>query len=76
MSRLSYMNTLYGYFIGTKMAFPYVNNHLQRRWAKHGVGEISRNGLSFYFIKFSYEQGLLEVLEDRPWMMSNMPFFV
>ncbi|GJZ79655.1 zinc knuckle CX2CX4HX4C containing protein [Tanacetum coccineum] len=52
-------HTLYGYFIGSSLAFPIVNNYVRNAWAKYGVeSTIVRDG--FFLFKFSSHEGLIK----------------
>nr|GEX20135.1 hypothetical protein [Tanacetum cinerariifolium] len=62
-------NTLYGYFIGKRMAFPIVEYYDRNNWAKHGLKRIMMNAKGFFFFKFDTQAGLEFVLEGGPWMI-------
>ncbi|GKD12423.1 hypothetical protein Tco_1196830 [Tanacetum coccineum] len=52
-----FANTVYGYFIGSKLAFPIVEKYVCNAWAKYGfVRVIFRNG--FFLFKFSSHEGM------------------
>ncbi|GKE00505.1 hypothetical protein Tco_1388488, partial [Tanacetum coccineum] len=51
-------NTLYGYFIGKRMAFPVVEYYARNNWAKHGLKRIMMNAKGFFFFKFDTRAGL------------------
>ncbi|GJW00788.1 hypothetical protein Tco_1556039 [Tanacetum coccineum] len=56
-------HTLYGYFIGKRMAFPVVEYYARNNWAKHGLKRIMMNSKGFFFFKFDSRAGLEAVLE-------------
>ncbi|GJV77364.1 zinc knuckle CX2CX4HX4C containing protein [Tanacetum coccineum] len=62
-------HTLYGYFIGKRMAFPVVEYYARNNWAKHGLKRIMMNSKGFFFFKFDSRAGLKAVLEGGPWLI-------
>ncbi|GJZ17709.1 zinc knuckle CX2CX4HX4C containing protein [Tanacetum coccineum] len=62
-------HTLYGYFIGKRMAFPIVEYYARNNWAKHGLKMIMMNNKGFFFFKFDSHAGLEAVLEGAPWLI-------
>ncbi|GJS25269.1 zinc knuckle CX2CX4HX4C containing protein [Tanacetum coccineum] len=68
-------HTLYGYFIGSSLAFPIVNNYVRNAWAKYGVeSTIVRDG--FFLFKFSSHEGLIKVLDKGPWFIRSRPLML
>ncbi|GJW79033.1 hypothetical protein Tco_0140715 [Tanacetum coccineum] len=53
-----FKNTLYGYFIGKRMAFPVVEYYVKNNWAKHGLKRIMMNA------KGLFSSNLILGLED------------
>ncbi|GJS91495.1 sodium/hydrogen exchanger 6 [Tanacetum coccineum] len=68
---LRFENTLYGYFIGKRMAFPVVEYFVKNNWAKYGLKRIMVNAKGFFFFKFDSRTSLDAVLEEGPWMICN-----
>ncbi|GJX76499.1 zinc knuckle CX2CX4HX4C containing protein [Tanacetum coccineum] len=62
-------HTLYGYFIGKRMAFPVVEDYVRNNWVKHRLKRIMMNSKGFFFFKFDSRAGLEAVLEGGPWMI-------
>ncbi|GJX81470.1 retrovirus-related pol polyprotein from transposon TNT 1-94 [Tanacetum coccineum] len=62
-------HTLYGYFIGKRMAFSVVEYYARNNWAKHGLKRIMMNSKGFFFFKFDSRAGLEAVLEGGPWLI-------
>ncbi|GKC37436.1 zinc knuckle CX2CX4HX4C containing protein [Tanacetum coccineum] len=62
-------HTLYGYFIGKRMAFSVVEYYARNNWAKHGLKRIMMNSKSILFFKFDSRAGLEAVLEGAPWLI-------
>ena len=73
-ARLEY--TLYGYFIGNRMAFPVVEYYVRNNWAKYGLKKIMMNAKGFFFFKFDTQAGLEAVLEDGPWLIRKSPIIL
>nr|XP_043639257.1 uncharacterized protein LOC122610328 [Erigeron canadensis] len=71
-----YDNTLFGYFLGKRIAFPVGKNFVTNNWGKHGLQRIMMNANGFFFFKFSNSKGLKEVLEGGPWIVRNSPIFL
>ncbi|GJT62467.1 zinc knuckle CX2CX4HX4C containing protein [Tanacetum coccineum] len=64
-------HTLYGYFIGKRLAFPVVEYYARNNWGKHGLKRIMMNNKGFFFFKFDSRAGLEAVLEGGSWMIRN-----
>ncbi|GKB85326.1 zinc knuckle CX2CX4HX4C containing protein [Tanacetum coccineum] len=73
---VQFENTLYGYFIGKRMAFPVVEYYARNNWGKHGLKRIMMNAKGFFFFKFDTRVGLEAVLEEGPWMIRNSPIIL
>ncbi|GJR59889.1 uncharacterized protein Tco_1502051 [Tanacetum coccineum] len=71
-----YENTLYGYFIGKRMAFPVVEYYVKNNWNKYGLKRIMMNAKGFFFFQFNTRDGLDDVLEGGPWMIRNSPIIL
>ncbi|GJR70350.1 zinc knuckle CX2CX4HX4C containing protein [Tanacetum coccineum] len=68
-------NTLYGYFIGHRLAFPLVENYVKNAWAKYGL-ERTMLKKGFFFFQFLSSEGMEKVLENGPWMIRLVPIFL
>lgn len=73
-SRLAF--TLYGYFLGDRLAYPVVDQFVAANWKKFGIQKSMMNANGFFFFKFSDEKGMREVLEGGPWMIRNKPIIL
>ncbi|GKB91554.1 RNA-directed DNA polymerase, eukaryota, reverse transcriptase zinc-binding domain protein [Tanacetum coccineum] len=73
---IRFENTLYGYFIGKRMAFPVVEYYARNNWGKHRLKRIMMNAKGFFFFKFDTRAGLEKVLEEGPWMIRNSPIIL
>nr|GEV35973.1 zinc knuckle CX2CX4HX4C [Tanacetum cinerariifolium] len=69
-------HTLYGYFIGKRLAFPVVDHYARNNWAKHGLKRIMTNTKGFFFFKFDSRAGLEAVLESGPWLIRKSPIIL
>ncbi|GKG25438.1 zinc knuckle CX2CX4HX4C containing protein, partial [Tanacetum coccineum] len=69
-------HTLYGYFIGKRMAFSVVEYYARNNWVKHGLKRIMMNSKGFFFFKFDSHTGLEAVLEGGPWLIRKSPIIL
>ncbi|GJU47961.1 zinc knuckle CX2CX4HX4C containing protein [Tanacetum coccineum] len=69
-------DTLYGYFIGKRMAFPVVEYYVRNNWAKHGLTRIMMNNKGFFFFKFNSRADLETILEGGPWLIRKSPIIL
>ncbi|GKD50532.1 zinc knuckle CX2CX4HX4C containing protein, partial [Tanacetum coccineum] len=69
-------HTLYGYFIGKRMAFPVVEYYVRNNWAKHGLKRIMMNSKGFFFFTFDSRAGLGAALEGGPWLIRKSPIIL
>nr|XP_043625572.1 uncharacterized protein LOC122596998 [Erigeron canadensis] len=71
-----FANTLYGYFLGDRIAYPVVEYFVKSMWAKFGLQKVMMNASGFFFFKFSDTKGMKEVLDGGPWLIRNIPIFL
>ncbi|XP_035839381.1 uncharacterized protein LOC118486758 [Helianthus annuus] len=69
-------NTLYGYFLGDRVAFPVVDYFVRMNWKKYGLQKTMMNANGFFFFKFRDEAGISNVLQDGPWIIRSQPLFL
>ncbi|GJZ58385.1 zinc knuckle CX2CX4HX4C containing protein [Tanacetum coccineum] len=69
-------HTLYGYFIGKRMVFPFVEYFARNNWGKHGLKRIMMNNNGFFFFKFDSWVGLEAISEGGPWLIRNSPIIL
>ncbi|GJS72430.1 zinc knuckle CX2CX4HX4C containing protein [Tanacetum coccineum] len=70
-----FQNTLYGYFIGKRLAFPLVENYMKNAWEKFGLKRVMlTNG--FFFFQFATREGMERVLENGPWLIRLVPIIL
>ncbi|GJY27406.1 reverse transcriptase domain-containing protein [Tanacetum coccineum] len=68
-------NTLYGYFIGDRLAFPLVENYVKNTWAKYGLKRIQLHE-EFFLFQFDTKEGMERVMEHGPWLIRRMPLML
>ncbi|KAJ0955350.1 hypothetical protein HanPSC8_Chr01g0001871 [Helianthus annuus] len=71
-----FSNTLYGYFLGKRLAFPVVDYFVKQNWKKYGLNRLMMNSKGFFFFKFKDKKGIDQLLEDGPWMIRNVPIIL
>ncbi|GKE29236.1 zinc knuckle CX2CX4HX4C containing protein [Tanacetum coccineum] len=70
-----FANTLYGYFIGKRLAFPVVENYVKNTWAKFGLKRVMlQNG--FFFCQFATREGMERVIESGSWLIRLVPLIL
>ncbi|GJY84626.1 retrovirus-related pol polyprotein from transposon 17.6 [Tanacetum coccineum] len=70
-----FINTLYGYFIGDRLAFPLVENYVKNTWAKYGLKRIQLHE-EFFLFQFDTREGMESVLENGPWLIRRVPLIL
>nr|GEU31112.1 hypothetical protein [Tanacetum cinerariifolium] len=70
-----FVNTLYGYFIVDRLAFPLVENYVKNTWAKYGLKRIQLHA-KFFLFQFNTREGMESVLENGPWLMRCVPLLL
>ncbi|GJU27333.1 retrovirus-related pol polyprotein from transposon TNT 1-94 [Tanacetum coccineum] len=71
-----YENSLVGFFVGKKVAFPIVKNYVMNTWAKFGFEKVMSDDEGMFYFKFSSLQGLEQVLGKGPWLIRNVPLIL
>ncbi|GJV91874.1 zinc knuckle CX2CX4HX4C containing protein [Tanacetum coccineum] len=70
-----FTNTIYGYFIGKRLAFPIVDMYVKNAWAKYGLEHaIMHKG--FFLFKFWTMEGMNKVLENGSWLIRSVPLIL
>ncbi|GJX13352.1 hypothetical protein Tco_0205110 [Tanacetum coccineum] len=70
-----FANTLYGYFIGKRLAFPLVENYVKNTWAKYGLKRVQLHE-DFFLFQFDTREGMESVLENGPWLICLVPLIL
>ncbi|GJW12946.1 zinc knuckle CX2CX4HX4C containing protein [Tanacetum coccineum] len=68
-------NTLYGYFIGKRLAFPLVETYVKKTWAKYGLERVMLHS-GFFFFQFATSDGIERVIESGPWLIRLVPLIL
>ncbi|GJS87227.1 putative reverse transcriptase domain-containing protein [Tanacetum coccineum] len=68
-------NTLYGYFIGKRLAFLIVENYVKNAWEKYGIEWVMLQNGCFFF-QFATKEGMERVLENGPWLIRLVPIIL
>ncbi|GJR88943.1 hypothetical protein Tco_0212954 [Tanacetum coccineum] len=69
-------NSLVGFFMGKKVAFPLVRNYVTNTWSKFGFQKAMSDDDGVFYFKFTSLTGLEQVLEQGPWMIHNQPLIL
>nr|GEW87038.1 ribonuclease H-like domain-containing protein [Tanacetum cinerariifolium] len=68
-------NSLYGYFIGKRLAFPVVEWFVRNNWEKYGQKKVTMMK-GFFFFKSSSIEGVDLLPRDGPWMIREIHIFL
>ncbi|GKB86354.1 reverse transcriptase domain, reverse transcriptase zinc-binding domain protein, partial [Tanacetum coccineum] len=68
-------NTLYGYFIGNRLAFPIMENYVKNTWGRFGLKRIMLDE-DFFLFQFDTKEGMEKVIESGPWLIRRMPLIL
>ncbi|GJY95469.1 zinc knuckle CX2CX4HX4C containing protein [Tanacetum coccineum] len=72
---IRFVNTLYGYFIGKRLAFPIVENYVKNTCAKFSLERVMlQNG--FFFFQLSTRDGMEKVIENGSWLILFVPLIL
>ncbi|GJX22921.1 zinc knuckle CX2CX4HX4C containing protein [Tanacetum coccineum] len=70
-----FVNTLYGFPVGKRLAFPMVENYVKHAWAKFGLNRIMMHH-SFFMFQFDSKSGMEKVMEGGPWQIQLVPIIL
>ncbi|KAL4558940.1 hypothetical protein LXL04_037145 [Taraxacum kok-saghyz] len=59
-----------------KLASPTVKYFVNCMWKQFGIEDLMVNEQGYYFFRFSSEQGMIDVMDNGPWLINNVPIFV
>nr|GEX90555.1 putative reverse transcriptase domain-containing protein [Tanacetum cinerariifolium] len=63
-----FANTVYGFFFGKRVAYPFVANYVKNTWSKYGlVKSMMSSSNKLFFFQFSSEDGLDAMLHNGLW---------
>ena len=52
-----FSNSLYGYFLGDRLAYPVVENYVKNSWAQFGLKKVMMNNAGFFFFNLIQKMG-------------------
>ncbi|GKB87847.1 zinc knuckle CX2CX4HX4C containing protein [Tanacetum coccineum] len=70
-----FVNTLYGFPVGKRLAFPMVENYVKYAWAKYGLKRVMMHH-GFFMFQFDFDSGMVKVMEDGPWRIQLVPIIL
>ncbi|XP_021985819.1 uncharacterized protein LOC110882016 [Helianthus annuus] len=68
--------TLYGYFLGDRVAYPVVEYFVRNNWKKFGLQKTMMNASGYFFFKFADENGMMNAMKGGPWIIRSQPLFL
>nr|GEX43737.1 hypothetical protein [Tanacetum cinerariifolium] len=68
-------NTLYGYFVGKRLAYQVVENNVKNVWSKYGLKRIQLHG-EFFLFQFENKEGMNRVLDYGAWLIRRVPLLL
>ncbi|GJY95335.1 retrovirus-related pol polyprotein from transposon TNT 1-94 [Tanacetum coccineum] len=72
-----FVNTVYGFFLGKRVAYPVVANYVRNTWGKFGlVKSMLNSSTGLFSFQFSSMDGLNSMLEIGPWFICNHPLIL
>ncbi|XP_021996267.1 uncharacterized protein LOC110893468 [Helianthus annuus] len=69
-------NTLYGYFLGDRVAYPVVDYFVKNNWKRFGLQKTMMNANGFFFFKFTDQKGMRDALASGPWIIRSQPLLL
>ncbi|XP_021996030.1 uncharacterized protein LOC110893223 [Helianthus annuus] len=69
-------NTLYGYFLGDIVAYPVVEYFVRNNWKRFGLQKSMMNANGFFFFKFGDQTGMMNALNEGPWIIRSQLLFL
>nr|GEU64375.1 hypothetical protein [Tanacetum cinerariifolium] len=67
-------NTLYGYFVGKRLAYQVVENYVKNVWSKYGLKRIQLYG-EFFLFQFETKEGVNRV-DYGAWLIRRVPLLL
>ncbi|GKB68694.1 zinc knuckle CX2CX4HX4C containing protein [Tanacetum coccineum] len=71
-----FANSLVGFFVGKRVAFPLVQNYVNNTWSKFGFQKVIKDDDDVYYFKLTSLTSLEQVLEKGPWIIRNQPMIL
>ncbi|GJT60026.1 reverse transcriptase domain, reverse transcriptase zinc-binding domain protein [Tanacetum coccineum] len=67
-----FANTVYGFFLGKRVAYPVVANYVRNTWGKYGmVRSMFSSSTGLFSFQFSSSDGLNAMLENDTWFIRS-----
>ncbi|GJS35889.1 zinc knuckle CX2CX4HX4C containing protein [Tanacetum coccineum] len=70
-----FVNTLYGFPVGKRLAFPMVDNYVKHAWMKFGLNRVMMHH-GFFMFQFESKSGMDKVIEGGPWRIQLVPIIL
>nr|GEW78088.1 zinc knuckle CX2CX4HX4C [Tanacetum cinerariifolium] len=70
-----FKNTLYGYFVGKRLAYQVVENYVKNVWAKYGLKRIQLHG-EFFLFQFDNKEDMNKFLDYGAWLIRRVPLLL
>ncbi|GJU00713.1 zinc knuckle CX2CX4HX4C containing protein [Tanacetum coccineum] len=70
-----FVNILYGFPVGKRLAFPMVENYVKYALAKYGLKRVMMHH-GFFMFQFDSDSGMVKVMEDGPWRIQLVPIIL
>ncbi|CAH1443594.1 unnamed protein product [Lactuca virosa] len=68
---IPFERTLYGYFLGDRLAFPFVKDRFLELWKEHGLCDVFINDDDVFFFNFDNDVGMNYVLQKGIWKIKD-----
>ncbi|GKD17105.1 zinc knuckle CX2CX4HX4C containing protein [Tanacetum coccineum] len=70
-----FVNTLYGFSVGKRLAFPMVENYVKHAWMKFGLKRVMMHH-GFFMFQFESKSAMEKVMESGPWRIQLVPIIL
>ncbi|GJT63382.1 zinc knuckle CX2CX4HX4C containing protein [Tanacetum coccineum] len=70
-----FVNTLYGFHVRKRLAFPMVDNYVKHAWMKFGLKRVMMHH-GFFMFQFESKSGMDKVIEGGPWRIQLVPIIL
>ncbi|GJW91016.1 zinc knuckle CX2CX4HX4C containing protein [Tanacetum coccineum] len=70
-----FVNTLYGFSVGKRLAFPMVENYVKHAWAKFGLKRAMMHH-GFFMFQFESKTSMEKVMEGGLWRIQLVPIIL
>ncbi|GKA28065.1 retrovirus-related pol polyprotein from transposon TNT 1-94 [Tanacetum coccineum] len=65
-------NTMYGFFLGKRVAYLVVESYVKNTLSKYGLVKSMMTTEGMFFFKFSSKDGMNALIENGPWLIQNV----